>query len=83
MSHLCNNFSTHHVLDYLCTILVFLIACFYKYLDNKVVKKKHPEITLIVTVGSFLDGEDFSKGWKLARELELSMINVHYDVFDP
>ena len=42
------------------------------------VHARHPEITLIGTVGPFSDGEDFEKGWALANELGLQMIDEHY-----
>jgi alpha-N-arabinofuranosidase len=42
------------------------------------VKVKHPEITVIGTVGPFHSGEDFEKGWKLANELGLPMVDEHY-----
>ena len=44
------------------------------------VKAKHPEITVIGTVGPFHSGEDFDKGWKIAGELNLQMIDEHYYV---
>ncbi len=42
------------------------------------VKEKHPEITVIGTVGPFLDGEDFDKGWELSNRLKLPMVDEHY-----
>ncbi len=42
------------------------------------VKAKHPEITVIGTVGPFPDGEDFSEGWKFSGELDLALIDEHY-----
>jgi alpha-L-arabinofuranosidase len=44
------------------------------------VKAKHPEITVIGTVGPFHSGEDFEKGWKIAEELKLEMVDEHYYV---
>jgi alpha-L-arabinofuranosidase len=44
------------------------------------VKSKHPEITVIGTVGPFHSGEDFEKGWKIAEELKLQMVDEHYYV---
>jgi alpha-L-arabinofuranosidase len=44
------------------------------------VKAKHPEIMVIGTVGPFHSGEDFEKGWKIAEELKLQMIDEHYYV---
>jgi alpha-L-arabinofuranosidase len=45
---------------------------------DKAVKEKHPEITVIGTVGPFQNGEDFDKGWKLANELKLPVVDEHY-----
>lgn len=42
------------------------------------VREKHPEITVIGTVGPFPDGEDFDNGWKFANELRLPMVDEHY-----
>jgi len=42
------------------------------------VKAKHPEITVIGTVGPFHSGEDFEKGWKLANELKIPIVDEHY-----
>ena len=41
-------------------------------------KEKHPEITVVGTVGPFSDGEDFDAGWKIANELRLPMVDEHY-----
>jgi len=43
-----------------------------------VVKAKHPEITVIGTVGPAPKGEDFEQGWKLANELKVPMVDEHY-----
>ncbi|MEI7504170.1 MAG: alpha-L-arabinofuranosidase C-terminal domain-containing protein, partial [Paludibacter sp.] len=43
-----------------------------------VVKVKHPEITVIGTVGPAPDGEDFELGWKFAREENVPMVDEHY-----
>lgn len=43
-----------------------------------VLKEKHPEITVVGTVGPFPDGEDFDAGWKIAGELCLPMVDEHY-----
>jgi hypothetical protein len=45
---------------------------------NDAVKAKHPEITVIGTVGPFPAGEDFEKGWAFAREQTLPMVDEHY-----
>lgn len=41
---------------------------------------KHPEITVIGTVGPFHSGEDFDKGWDIARKLKVQMVDEHYYV---
>lgn len=42
------------------------------------VKAKHPEIVLIGTSGPFADGEDFEKGWKVAHDLNVPVVDEHY-----
>ena len=49
---------------------------------NKGVKKVHPEITVIGTVGPFYEGADYEEGWKLAKEQNIDMVDEHYYV-DP
>ncbi|HPE76923.1 MAG TPA: alpha-L-arabinofuranosidase C-terminal domain-containing protein [Draconibacterium sp.] len=44
------------------------------------VKVKHPEITIIGTVGPFHSGEDFDKGWKIADDIKLRIVDEHYYV---
>ncbi|WP_319481934.1 alpha-L-arabinofuranosidase C-terminal domain-containing protein [uncultured Draconibacterium sp.] len=44
----------------------------------KAVKEKYPEINVIGTVGPFLEGEDFEKGWEIADQLKLEMVDEHY-----
>ncbi|MDP0498567.1 MAG: alpha-L-arabinofuranosidase C-terminal domain-containing protein [Verrucomicrobiota bacterium JB022] len=44
------------------------------------VKEKHPEIEVIGTSGPFWHGPDFDAGWKLAREIDLPMVDEHYYV---
>jgi alpha-L-arabinofuranosidase len=44
------------------------------------VKEKHPEITIIGTSGPFHSGEDFDKGWKLANDLKVPVVDEHYYV---
>lgn len=41
------------------------------------VKEKHPEITVIGTVGPSPEGEDYEKGWQIANELRLPMVDEH------
>jgi len=47
-------------------------------LIHDAVKTKHPEITVIGTVGPFHSGEDFDAGWKIADEFRLEMVDEHY-----
>jgi alpha-L-arabinofuranosidase len=42
------------------------------------VKARHPEITVIGTVGPFHDGDDYDWGWSIADELKLPMVDEHY-----
>jgi alpha-L-arabinofuranosidase len=42
------------------------------------VKQQHPEITVIGTVGPSPDGEDYEKGWQIADELRVAMVDEHY-----
>ncbi|PZX10342.1 alpha-L-arabinofuranosidase [Breznakibacter xylanolyticus] len=44
----------------------------------KVVKEKHPEITVIGTVGPFEEGTDYTEGWNLATRLGVPMVDEHY-----
>jgi len=42
------------------------------------VKAKHPEITVVGTVGPAPDGDDFTKGWKIANDLKVQVVDEHY-----
>ncbi len=42
------------------------------------VREKHPEITVIGTVGPFSEGSDYREGWKFATELNLPLVDEHY-----
>jgi alpha-L-arabinofuranosidase len=42
------------------------------------VKAKYPEIKVVGTSGPFHSGEDFDKGWKIANELKVPVIDEHY-----
>ncbi len=42
------------------------------------IKAKHPEITVIGTTGPFHSGEDYDKGWQIANELKVAMVDEHY-----
>jgi alpha-L-arabinofuranosidase len=47
-------------------------------LIHDAVKAKHPEITVIGTVGPSPAGGDFDAGWKFADELRVGMVDEHY-----
>lgn len=38
----------------------------------------HPEITVVGTVGPFYQGSDYEEGWRLARELNIPIVDEHY-----
>lgn len=42
------------------------------------IREKHPEITVIGTVGPFNEGTDYVEGWKLADKLGVPMVDEHY-----
>lgn len=42
------------------------------------VKEKHPEITIIGTAGPFHSGDDFEKGWRLANNFNVPVVDEHY-----
>jgi alpha-L-arabinofuranosidase len=44
----------------------------------KAVKEKHPEITVIGTVGPTFEGTDYDEGWKLATKLRVPIVDEHY-----
>lgn len=44
----------------------------------KAVKEKHPEITVIGTVGPSSEGTDYEEGWKIATRLGVPMVDEHY-----
>lgn len=41
-------------------------------------KEKHPEITVIGTVGPFCEGTDYEEGWDVASRLHVPMVDEHY-----
>jgi len=45
---------------------------------NDAVKAKHPEITVIGTVGPLPSGEDYEAGWKFANAQHVDMVDEHY-----
>ena len=44
------------------------------------VKAKHPNIIVIGTSGPFHSGDDFDKGWKVANDLGVQVVDEHYYV---
>ncbi|ACU63160.1 alpha-L-arabinofuranosidase C-terminal domain-containing protein [Chitinophaga pinensis] len=44
----------------------------------KAMQAKHPEITVIGTVGPFYEGTDYEEGWALAEKLKVPMVDEHY-----
>jgi alpha-N-arabinofuranosidase len=42
------------------------------------IRAKYPEIFIVGTSGPFHSGEDFVKGWKLANELKIPIVDEHY-----
>ena len=45
---------------------------------NEGVKKAHPEITVVGTVGPFWEGSDYEYGWQHAAEKNLCIVDEHY-----
>jgi alpha-L-arabinofuranosidase len=43
-----------------------------------VLRQKHPEITVIGTVGPFYEGTDYEQGWALASKLNVPVVDEHY-----
>jgi alpha-L-arabinofuranosidase len=44
------------------------------------IKAKHPEITVIGTVGPFYEGSDYDFGWDFASKIGVPMVDEHYYV---
>lgn len=44
----------------------------------KEVKKAHPEITVVGTVGPFWEGSDYETGWEIARKENIEVVDEHY-----
>lgn len=49
----------------------------YLFLINGI-KKAHPEITIVGTVGPFWQGSDYEFGWKYARQNKIEIVDEHY-----
>ncbi|MBQ7156702.1 MAG: alpha-L-arabinofuranosidase [Bacteroidaceae bacterium] len=49
----------------------------YLFLINGI-KKVHPEITIVGTVGPFWEGSDYEYGWQLAKANKIDVVDEHY-----
>ncbi|MBQ5477080.1 MAG: alpha-L-arabinofuranosidase, partial [Bacteroidaceae bacterium] len=49
----------------------------YNYLCREI-RKAHPEITVVGTVGPFWEGSDYEEGWKIAKQEKLDIVDEHY-----
>lgn len=49
----------------------------YNYLVSNI-KKAHPEIKVVGTVGPFYEGSDYEFGWRDARETNKDIVDEHY-----
>lgn len=49
----------------------------YRFLIEGV-KKAHPEITVVGTVGPFWEGSDYEFGWKEAKDKGIEIVDEHY-----
>ena len=49
----------------------------YRFLIDGI-KKAHPEITVVGTVGPFWEGSDYEYGWREAKEQGIEIVDEHY-----
>ena len=42
------------------------------------IRKAHPEITVVGTVGPFWEGSDYEYGWQTAKENHIAIVDEHY-----
>lgn len=49
----------------------------YRFLIDGI-KKAHPEITVVGTVGPFWEGSDYEYGWREAKERNIEIVDEHY-----
>ena len=49
----------------------------YRFLIDGI-RKAHPEITIVGTVGPFWEGSDYEYGWREAREQNIPIVDEHY-----
>ncbi len=47
---------------------------------HRIFRQKHPEITIVGTVGPFYEGSDYEYGWELARKERVAVVDEHYYV---
>jgi alpha-L-arabinofuranosidase len=47
---------------------------------NDAVRKAHPEITVVGTVGPFYEGADYEEGWRFALQENVPIVDEHYYV---
>lgn len=46
----------------------------------KAIKEKYPEIKVVGTSGPFAEGVDYREGWKVAKKLDIPLVDEHYYV---
>lgn len=44
------------------------------------VRAAYPDVQVVGTVGPFYEGTDYDRGWELARELDVPLVDEHYYV---
>ena len=49
----------------------------YTYLNRRI-KSAHPEIQVVGTVGPFYEGSDYERGWEIARQEHIDIVDEHY-----
>ena len=49
----------------------------YRFLIDGI-RKAHPEITIVGTVGPFWEGSDYEYGWREAKAQEIPIVDEHY-----
>lgn len=51
----------------------------FKMIYNAI-RERYPEIKVVGTVGPFYEGADYDRGWELAHELNIPIVDEHYYV---
>ncbi|MCR4612980.1 MAG: carbohydrate binding domain-containing protein [Bacteroidaceae bacterium] len=49
----------------------------YTYLYHRI-REAHPEIIIVGTVGPFYEGSDYERGWDIARQEQIPIVDEHY-----